>query len=99
MSNLTATAPQLALRFGRSKNIVAVASVQEASELWALYRDANGFGASESPKVTVIDTATGKTVAEISYNGRVWDTKGNEIRIGNKKTAAEHEAEGWKDYR
>lgn len=94
------SATKLALRFGRSKSVIAVDSILEASEAWCKLRDEQGLGASDSPKVTVIDTATGKTVATISYNGRAWEgTKegGKEISLDGYKIASEHNADGWKD--
>lgn len=78
---LSEPSTKLALRFGRSKSIVAVDSIREASDAWCKLRDEQGLGASESPKVTVIDTATGKTVATISYNGRAWANDGSEIEL------------------
>lgn len=73
--------PELAVRFGKAKKVVAVGSIREASEAWAKLRDENGLGASESPKVTVLDLATGKAVATISYNGRAWAKDGSEISL------------------
>lgn len=72
---MTANLPianQLAVRFGRSKSVAAVSNIREASDAWCKLRDENGLGGNDSPKVTVIDTVTGKTVAQISYNGRAW---------------------------
>lgn len=63
----------LVMRFGKSRAVIGVVDFREASEKWCAYRDAGGLGASESPRVTVIDTATGKTVAHISYNGGIWN--------------------------
>jgi hypothetical protein len=76
---MNVTQSTLALRFGKSRAVIAVASIAEASEKWCAYRDERGLGASESPRVTVIDTATGQTVAHISYNGRAWDDNDKEI--------------------
>jgi hypothetical protein len=89
---------ELAIRIGRSNHIHQVASFEEAVAIWEQYRDENGLGASESPKVTVIELLGFKTVATISYNGRVWDTGGEEIALGDRKTAAQHDAEGWRDF-
>jgi hypothetical protein len=72
MPTTIATTPQLALRFGRSKAVIAVSSIEDASRQWQAYRDAEGLGASESPKVSVVNVDTGKTVATVSYNGKVW---------------------------
>lgn len=73
----------LAVRFGRSKQVVAVNSLREASQAWEKLRDERGLGASESPKVTVVNVSTGKTVATVSYNGRVWGLDGKEIECAS----------------
>jgi hypothetical protein len=70
----------MALRFGkRSNEVIGVNSFEEAGRKWDEIRDRHGFGASESPEVTVIDTRTGKELAKVSYNGRVWNLDGTEI--------------------
>ena len=70
----------LGVRFGTSRKLCGVASLREASDVWCRYRDAHGLGASEAPRVTVVDYATSETVARISYNGRLWHpTTGAEI--------------------
>lgn len=70
----------LALRFGRQRNVIAVESIRDASRRWQAFRDINGLSMSTSPRVTIIDTNTGTTVARISYNGRCWHPKtGKEI--------------------
>jgi hypothetical protein len=69
----------LALRFGKARKVFAVQSLAEASEYWTRFRDAQGLASSESPSVSVINTATGNTVATISYNGRIWGMDGEEI--------------------
>lgn len=71
----TETSPQLALRFDDGTNVRAVQSVEEASKLWQEYRDREGLGSRGSPHVTVVNAATGETVARISYNGRIWPAK------------------------
>lgn len=82
LSAQPATKQNLALRFGRSKSVIAVDSIKEASDAWCRLRDERNLGASESPaSITVVDTATGKTVARISYNGRAWAPDGTEIEI------------------
>jgi hypothetical protein len=69
----------LALRFNQQLQVMAVGSLAEAVELWRGIRDENNLGASAMPSVTVVDTDTGATVARISYNGRLWDSQGNQI--------------------
>ena len=76
-----ATQQNLALRFGNKKKLVAVGSIIEASDAWCKIRDERDLGASQSPKVTVIDIATGNVVATISYNGRAWANDGTEIAL------------------
>lgn len=77
----TLTTSRLAVRFGRSRNVATVSSIKEASEVWERLRDEQCLGASESPKVSVVDITTGKTVAHISYNGRAWGKNGEEIAL------------------
>jgi GNAT superfamily N-acetyltransferase len=78
-----ATAPQLALRVGDSREVQAVDSFEHAArlvrELVDRHEQATGEGASSFPSTHVIDTRTGAPVARISYNGRVWDMAGKEI--------------------
>lgn len=81
LKQTTPDEPQLALRIGNSRQVVAVASIKEASEAWEKLRDENNLGASESPRVTVINLKTGKMVARISYNGRAWAKDGTEIAL------------------
>lgn len=81
MSALVSSA--LAVRFGSCKKVVAVASLKEASRAWEKLRDEQGFGASQSPRVTVVNLTTGKTVAKISYNGCIWDMAGKEIECAS----------------
>jgi hypothetical protein len=47
------------------------ADMAACSAAFCKARDASGEGASTIPEVTVTD-ASGKAVATISYNGRVW---------------------------
>lgn len=78
---LTKAGPTLAVRFGSKKHVAAVGSIAEASAAWEKLRDERNLGASNSPKVTVIDLVTGKTIATISYNGRAWANDGSEIDL------------------
>lgn len=78
---LTQPETKLAVRFGSKKHVAAVGSIAEASVAWEKLRDERNLGASNSPKVTVIDLATGKTIATISYNGRAWANDGSEIEL------------------
>lgn len=98
---------QLALRFGKwarngkltySNRVIAVENLEDASRKWEMIRDAADFGASNCPIVVVVDLDSGEDIAKISYNGRVWGEDGKEIRIAQRKTAAEHGTEGWRDF-
>ncbi len=51
------------------KAVFEVESFKAACEAWRKTRDENGWGASESPPVTLRD---GKTKYHVSYNGRIW---------------------------
>ena len=53
---------------------VRVSDAEEASKLWCAYRDRLGIGASalKSNSGNLVDS-TGKIVARVSYNGRIWD--------------------------
>jgi hypothetical protein len=66
------TPARLALRIGRSRNLVEVASLAEASRIYAELRDRTGRGASTMPEGRIYDAETCKLVANLSYNGRVW---------------------------
>lgn len=61
---LTIHIDQLATRF-------RVFSFQQASEVYSAYRDSLGVGASEFYP-GIIRNEHGQTIANISYNGRVW---------------------------
>jgi len=64
----------LTVRFdGRSED---VGSIDEAVKAWTTYRDASGIGASDCHEAVVVARGTSRVVARISYNGRVWPSKG-----------------------
>ena len=65
-----ATTDPLGLRIGRSRTVVEVGSYAEASALYQRLRDEGGHGASTMPRGRIY--RDGRVVAEISYNGRVW---------------------------
>jgi len=48
-----------------------VDSMQDASEKWEAFRDETGVGSSEVSNLPIFDQ-TGKQVAYVSYNGKVW---------------------------
>lgn len=101
-------AAKLALQFGDwgrdgklhySRKVIAITDFADAVAKWETIRGENGFRAGNCPIVVVVDTTTGEQVAKISYNGRVWGADGKEIRVNGCKLAAEHEADGWADYK
>lgn len=59
----------LTLRLGRA--VIPVRDYAEASERFGRIRDENGHGASTMPRGRVF--RDGRAVAEVSYNGRVWE--------------------------
>jgi hypothetical protein len=63
---------RLALRIGRTRRLVEVASYAEASRFYAELRDRSGRGASTMPEGRIYDAETEKLVAVVSYNGRIW---------------------------
>lgn len=73
-----------------------IASLEEAVGAWTAARDQYGWFSSNAPKCKV---AFNGEFYSISYNGRVWDMDGAEVQVGDRKTVAQHEAEGWKDFR
>lgn len=81
MMNALTTVPlaRLAVRFGASRELIGVNTLPEASRVWQQLRDKHDLGASQSPKVQVIDCVTLRPIATISYNGRVWDMQGRAI--------------------
>ena len=66
------TPARLALRIGRSRDLVEVASLAAASRLYAELRDRSGHDVNTMPEGRVYDAETSKLVASISYNGRIW---------------------------
>ena len=60
----------LGLRLGNARVLVEVGSYAEASALYARLRDEGGHGASTMPRGRLY--RDGRLVAEVSYNGRVW---------------------------
>ena len=65
------TPASLALRIGRTRRLVEVADFAEASRIYAELRDRSGLGVSKLPRARLYQG--GVQVAEVSYNGRVWD--------------------------
>ena len=65
---------QLFLQIGRTRH--QVADIAEAVAKYNTARDASGLGASDMPRVTIVDQR-GKFLYSVSYNGRVWDVDQN----------------------
>lgn len=56
---------------------IPVTTADQASALFAHYRDRYGIGASDmSASCGTIHTADGTIVAKVSYNGRIWTPDG-----------------------
>jgi len=71
-----ATAPSLALKVEGIKTLRAIGSYEEAGRIVDQMRKDSGLGSSDFPRVEIVDTKTGKTVATVSYNGRIWENDG-----------------------
>lgn len=60
-----------------SGEMMLVQTLEEASDAVREHIDSNGLGAYEWSHTrgvgNVVDVATGKVVARISYNGRIWE--------------------------
>lgn len=67
-----ATSTRLALRLGRSRTLVEVASYAEASRIYSELRDRAGHDVNNMPEGRVYDAETHQLVARLSYNGRIW---------------------------
>jgi hypothetical protein len=67
--------PALAIRFGRSRELIEVADLAAASRLYAQMRDAALDAGKRLDDATVYEIGAGdpKPVAVVSYNGRVWE--------------------------
>lgn len=76
MTTLTET---IFLQIGRSR--YQVASLREASDKLCAARDASGMGASEMGSQFKVVNESGRKIALVSYNGRVWANNGSEIKI------------------
>src|SRR5687767_8332741 len=77
MTTLTTTTPPYALGLGRSKTLVACATLADASALYqraTAVHEASGKRAANFPDGLVYDTtgAKPKQVAYVSWNGKVW---------------------------
>lgn len=68
----------LFLQIGRKR--YQVDGIDHAVEMYNAARDKSGLGASEMPRVTIVD-AYGTFLYSISYNGRVWDYDQNGNRV------------------
>jgi len=66
-----ATVTRLALRLGQSRTLLEVADYAEASRVYAALRDRSGLGVSRLPRARIYRGDV--QVAEVSYNGKVWD--------------------------
>lgn len=64
-------AAPLGLRIGQSGTLLEVADFAEASRIYADLRDRSGLGASKLPRARLYRGDV--QVAEVSYNGKVWD--------------------------
>ena len=68
-------------------NTYPVDSLQDAQAKWNEFRKASDGGASEIGNGVQVIDGTGQIVASVTYNGRVWDALGKEIRFPSKDIA------------
>lgn len=63
---------------------IAVASAEEASRIWQLYRDALNLGGSDSPNALL--KVGHRTIGYVSYNGRIWKGRPTDpVEVQNKR--------------
>lgn len=65
----------LALKVEGERTVLALACLADAPIQWERLVDFNNWFSSDAPRAWVIDTGTGRKVARISYNGRLWHPK------------------------
>ena len=58
------------MEVGRHKFLVE--GFEDASQEFCAYRDRLGLGASQMPDGIISEIGTGKVIARVGYNGRVW---------------------------
>jgi hypothetical protein len=64
------------------RNMIAeVTSLKEASQVYRAWITKNRLGGGNVTMRSGQVTVNNKVIARVSYNGRVWDTKGKEIII------------------
>jgi len=97
--NVPMQTPELALCIDGLPQVLPVNDLADASQKWQAIRSFYCLHPDDVGKVEVIDVDTAAVVARISYNGRVWGTDDKEIVINGRKTAAQHEVEGWADFK
>ena len=61
------------------KKAVEVESFTAASVAVRKFIELNDYGSSDFLGGEVYDSSTDKLIAKVSYNGRIWDSEGNEI--------------------
>ena len=66
---MTSLSETMFLQIGKRR--YQVATFDQASVMFCAARDKSGYGASRMPQVTIV-TETGREIARVSYNGRVW---------------------------
>jgi hypothetical protein len=75
---------RLALRCNRERTVLKVSSLRHAQAIWNRHRTESGVGSREAPSLTVVDTATGKPLAAIAYNGTV-RTAGSAMQVNPRE--------------
>jgi len=68
--------------FGLRGEWILVADFAAASRVCREFIDSHDLGGSGWCGGRIVDVATNKTVAKVSYNGRVWRPDGSEVQVG-----------------
>ncbi len=77
-----------------SRERFPVSTLADAAEKYCTARDASECGARLMPEAIIY--CNGKPCARISYNGRVWELDGTEVRLGDRPLASETD---WSQFR
>lgn len=104
-TTLTMVERQVPSLFLRKGTFLVQVTPEQASRLMDATREARalatGRGSAGVRDIPLHDI-DGNRIGQVSFNGRVWlnDVENRvEIPLPGCKTAAQHEAEGWKDYK
>lgn len=61
--------------------LLSVSSLRKGQEQWNKLRELKDWTSSTAPICYVVELPSEKRIARISYNGRIWDMEGKEIKL------------------